>query len=862
MNLVERDALVRQLQDDLRAAVVDGGRLVLLAGEAGVGKTSLLRAFAADRGDAALWWGGCDALQTPHPFAPLQDIARSTDTGFGGLLLKGGDRVALFETVLADLARGPTLIVIEDAHWADAATLDLLKFLGRRIERVTCLLVVSYRDDEVGAAHPLRRLMGELPAARATYLAVPRLSPAGVEMLARRALRSAAGIHAATQGNAFFVTELLRHGAEGVPRGVQDLVLARFAKLSTAAQDIVRLASVVPARIERWLVERLLAPDATGLEECLTGGLLLAEGDMLAFRHELARVTIESSLSTPTVETLHAQVLAALEQSNAPTSLARLAHHAAHARDGAAVLRLAPQASVEASQRGAHKEAAAHLRNALDHVPRFADARKAEMLDRLSYECYLTECIDEAVAARESSLALWRNCGNELKVGDALRWLSRLNWYNGQGATAARYADEAITALEALPRGHELAMAYSNRAQLHMLAGENAKACEWGGKALALASVLGDVEVEIHALNNIGAAKFCGGDGIGLVDLERSLQLALEHGFEEHAARAYTNLGYDTGANGDYVAADAWLERGIAYCDARDLDSWLRYMTAYRSEVALWRGDWQHAAELAETVLRRPHLAPVSRMLALSVLGRLRARRGKEDAQAALDEALQLALPTAEFQRIGPVAAARAEAAWLRGDRAAVAAEVETAWCVFAGTSHLSGVVGELAWWQHRAGALDVAHNGIMHHCAEPFALQINGRWREAAAAWTARGCAYESARALAEGDSSAQVEALTRFEQLGARIDAEHLRKNLRTNGVRGVPRGHRPSTQANPHGLTAREAEILHLLCKGLKNAEIAQHLHRSVRTIDHHLAAVFTKLGVTSRAEAISTTLRTPK
>ncbi|HKR75595.1 MAG TPA: AAA family ATPase [Rhodanobacter sp.] len=862
MDLVERDALVRRLQGDLHDAASAGGRVVLLAGEAGAGKTSLLQAFATVRGEAALWWGGCDALQTPHPLAPLQDVARCAAVGFGSLLAQAADRVALFEAVLADLARAPVLFVIEDAHWADAATLDLLKFLGRRIERLPCLLVVSYRNDEVGAVHPLRRLIGELPPARSRHLDVPRLSPAGVETLARRALRSAAGIHATTQGNAFYVTELLRHGTDGVPRGVQDLVLARYAMLSPAAQDLVRLASVVPARIERWLVERILAPDTAVLEECLTGGLLLAEEGTLAFRHELARAAIESSLSAPAAEALHARVLAELEQSGIPTTLARLAHHAAHARDREAVLRLAPRAADEASRRGAHKEAAAHLRNALAHAQGSGDARKAQWLDCLAYECYLTERIGEAIAAREASLQLWRTGGDALRAGDALRWLSRLNWYNGRNAPAVQHADAAVATLQALPPGRELAMAYSNRAQLHMLAGECTQARAWGGKALALARTLGDVEIEIHALNNIGSARFGEGDAAGRADLERSLALALEHGCEEHAARAYTNLGYITAAHGDYAQADGWLERGITYCEARDLDSWTRYMSACRAEVALWLGDWSFAAEHAEQLLQQPGLAPISRMLALVVQGRLRARRGEADAQGPLDEALALALPTAEFMRIGPVSAARAEAAWLRGDSQAIAAEVETAWRHFTGTTYLAQVAGELAYWRHRAEVSGKAVGGAALQTDEPFVLQIAGCWREAASAWAARGCIYESARALAEGDAGARIEALARFEQLGACVDAEMLRKALHATGVRGVPRGPRPSTQSNPNHLTVREAEILQLLCAGLKNAEIARRLHRSVRTVDHHLAAIFIKLGVASRAEAVSAAMRPEK
>ena len=152
--LVERDAVLQDLQIQLAAAARGAGHTTLIAGEAGIGKTSLLKALADSRGAAQLWWGACDALQTPHPLAPLQDIARMAETGFRSLLSADSSRVALFEAVLTELQRShvPTLVVIEDVHWADEATLDLLRFLCRRIDSARCLLAVSYRDDELAPA--------------------------------------------------------------------------------------------------------------------------------------------------------------------------------------------------------------------------------------------------------------------------------------------------------------------------------------------------------------------------------------------------------------------------------------------------------------------------------------------------------------------------------------------------------------------------------------------------------------------------------------------------------------------------------------------------------------------------------------
>jgi DNA-binding CsgD family transcriptional regulator/tetratricopeptide (TPR) repeat protein len=855
-NLVERDAALQVLVEGLRDAAV-AGHTVLVGGEAGIGKTSLLKALAANRGDARLWWGACDALQTPHPLAPLHDIVRGGEAGFGGLLGVDADRAALFDAVLSELqhAAQPVLLVVEDAHWADEATLDLLKFLGRRIERARCLLVVSYRDDEFASTHPLRRLIGELPADLLTRVDVGHLSPAAVEVLARRALRSPEGIHAATGGNPFFVTELLQHGIDRVPRGVQDLVLARLARLGPAAQEIARLASVVPARIERWLVEALLGEDGAALEECLDAGLLAASASSLNFRHELARNAVEASLSEPAAQALHARVLRALEQDprGASASLARLVHHATRAGDGAAILHYAPEAALQARLRGAHRQAAAHYRATLAHAAPLADERKAELFDQQSYECYLIEQVGEAIAARETALALWRKLGDGVKAGDGLRWLSRLSWLGGRTAAAMEQAIQAIDVLESLPPGRELAMAYGNRAQLLMLTGEWEASLPWGHKALALATALDDLETRVHALSTIGTAKVDGNDFSGLRDLEESLAMALAAGLDEHAARAFSNLSYSAVCAGDRDAAQVHVERGIAYCEERDLDAWARFMSAYRCDLALARGDWDRATELAEAILRAEVVTSVNRISALVVLGRIRARRGQpEDAMEALDEALQLALPMDMFRKNGLIGAARAEAAWLQGDIEATIAEARAA---LDRDAHFAWTPGELAYWLRQADALDA----MPRCCAEPYALQIDGRWREAADAWGRHGCPYERARALADGSVEARLEALAVFVQLGARADADRLRRRLQAAGVRGVPRGQRPSTQRNPHQLTAREAEVLGLLCQGLRNADIAAHLCRSVRTVDHHVAAVFAKLGVATRAEAMAVALK---
>jgi DNA-binding CsgD family transcriptional regulator len=848
-NLAERESALQTLDRCLHDVGTQGGRIALVAGEAGIGKTSVLRAFVRAHPDTPLWWGACDALQTPHPLAPLHDIARDAEVRFASVLRADGARAALFDAVLDELrlAAEPTLVVIEDAHWADDATLDLIRFVGRRIERTKALLALSYRDDEIHAAHPLRRVIGELPSAAVVRLPLQRLSPAAVTALALAAGRLPAGVHAATQGNPFFVTELLRQPAEAIPPTVQALVLSRFARLQPPAQAVVRLTSIVPARIERWLVDALLAPSLADLEACIDCGLLTAEGATLAFRHELARVAIEASLPPAITRSLHAQALAELGRApaEAAPSPARLVHHATLAHDSAAVRRLAPVAASQAQQRGAHRAAAAHWRLALAHDT----APPAEWLEAYATECQLTDQLDAAIDARERLGELYRAQGRTRLEADnasrsALVYVLALRNADADAASA-----RAISMLDALPPCIERAHAYRVQAQLRMLNRDCRQSTEWSRRAIALAGPHADRELLAAAHGTLGAALLFIDWDAGVAELEHALHIALADGLHWIAANSYINIGSAAGELLRLDAADTWLRRAIAFASEHEIDFYLNYARAWLALVALGRGHWDEAAELAAHAAARAGATSTSRVMALAAQGRLRARRGDPGADDALDPALALAERSGTLQRIGAVRTARAEAAFLRGDLTAAADEARAALTLAVEHEH-AWFSGELACWLWRCGALDAAP-GV---AAEPYALQIAGRWREAAAAWAALGCPYETAAALADGDEPARREALAAFETLGARPAADALRARMLAAGVRGLARGPRAATRERPFGLTARELQTLELLCDGLRNAEIAERLSRSVRTVDHHLAAVFAKLGVDSRLAAI--------
>jgi DNA-binding CsgD family transcriptional regulator len=851
MELLERSAFVEALRGFLREAAAGEGRLVFVRGEAGIGKTALVERFCREaRPSARVAIASCDTLSTPGPLGPLIHIAPALGLPADLLLEPGVTRERLYQQILAALAAGPAILVGEDAHWSDEASLNFIRFLGRRIGELPALLIVTYRDDELGPRHPLRLVLGDLAAAPGIRrMTLPRLSLDAVRVLATDHDVDPDALYELTAGNPFFVTEVLAAGGTELPPSVRDAVLARAARLSPEGRSVLDAAAVIGMHAEPDLLDAVIGgPTEAWVEECLAVGVLQPAGDRLAFRHGLAWRTIRAALSPARRIALNRRALAMIEQDpRLRRNLTRLAHHAEEAGDRDAVLTYAVAAARQDGALRAHREAAAQYARALrfaDHLP---PDERAELLECRSYECYLTGLLDDAIAERQAALELRRVSGDRLKEGDGLRWLSRLHWFAGQNAEAERAGRAALAVLDGLPPGPELARAYSNQSQLRMLSRDTADAVAWGERAIALAERLGETEILAHALNNVGTAKLNVEDEDGRVLLERSLALARRHGYEDHVSRALTNLAWPALGNYRLSQAENLLTEGIVHTTEHDLDAMGAYLLAGRALLRLRRGDWSDALEEARAVERRSTATAVTRIVALTVLGLVQARRG-EPPPAALDEALALAERTGELQRLGPVRAARAEAAWLAGDAARAAAEARAA-LADALRQRDRWLAGELALTLHRAGERNLPEDGL----AEPFALQIRGGWQSAAVLWHELGCPLEEARALVAGDEAAVREAWATFDRLGARPDAAMASKRLRALGVRQIPRGPRPATRANPALLTPRELEILALIAEGKPNREIADRLFLSPRTVGHHVSTILGKLGVRTRADA---------
>jgi DNA-binding CsgD family transcriptional regulator len=856
--LLEREPFLRQLALLLAEAARGHGRLAFVGGEAGVGKTSLVEQFAlsAPRGTLTLR-GACDPLSTPRPLGPLFDIAGQVGGPLAALVREGAQRHHVFQAALAVLGERshPTLVVIEDAHWADEATLDLLRYIGRRVVSTRALLLVTYRNDEVGPTHPLRVVLGDLATSPAVHrIELQPLSVGAVVELARDIDIDPIALHRQTGGNPFFVTEVLAAGGHGIPPTVRDAVLARMARLPAAARDVLEIAAVIGTTIEGWLLTTIAAGNAAAVDACVAGGMLRVQHSGYAFRHDLARETILGELPPRRRRDVHQAVLDTL-RGELPLSedLARLAHHAEQAADRQAVLEYAPAAARRAISLHAHVEAAAQYARALRFAGHLPAADRAELLENFAGECRAIDRLEQADAAWREAIELWRASGDRLREGAALCERAIPLVSLGRNAEADEVLHAGLAILETLPPCPHLARAYDVYASTRMLDRDIAEALAWGEKALELAERFGATRTTINAYNAIGSALIVSGDDGGVTYLERGLALAHEVGLEIGVSTILGNLGSAFGEMYQFARAEPYLSEGIGYCAERDLDNSRLYMLSWKALCQLHLGHWSQAADDAAAVLAKAGASPISRIMALVALGRLRARRGDPDLWPVLDEAQALAARTATLQRIGPVCAARAEAAWLTGDRERTIAEARAGYRLAFSKQHI-WLAGELAYWRWRGSDPDLNVDVIPPWMAKPFRMQMQNDPLAAAAYWQRLHCPYEAARALAESDDEAALrEALRTFERLGAGPLAAQTARRLRERGARGIPRGPRPSTRSNPSGLTRREVEVLLLLADGLSNAEIAQRLYLSPKTIEHHVSSLLAKLGVRSRIEA---------
>ncbi|MDF2573617.1 MAG: LuxR family transcriptional regulator [Agromyces sp.] len=847
MRLLEREPELAALGEAASAAVAGRGSVVLVHGEAGIGKSSLVSALR-DRPPTGcrVLVGACDALSTPRTLGPLRDLAPYVGARLGDAL-RAGDREAVFTSLQEELASMPgTVLVIEDAHWSDEASLDAVRFIARRIEALPTVLVLTYRDDELDRGHPLAGLLGDL-GMHVRHLPLRRLSAAAVgELTAHRGL-DPGRVFALTDGNPYFVTELVSGADAGdpahVPRTVVDAVTARLRRLDSVVQQQIEQLAVVPSTIRPPELARLVPGGRGALSAAEEAGLLTVRPDAVQFRHELTRRAIVDALPASRRIELNARVLEMLLEVGADPG--RIVAHAAEAGEVDAIVRWAPQAARDAALSGAHRQAAAHYIAALAHADQYEPVQRTELLEGYAVEADMIGQGPESVESQMEVVRLRREQHDATALGASLRRLSRFQWMAGDRAAAVAAGREASAVLAGSNDRGLLAMALSNEAQLAMLAHELPRTIDLAERAVALAREAGEARALSHALNNLGTAHLLQNRDEGMAELLEAADIAVANGFMDDAARAHVNLVWSLLNQFRLDLAERFLAPALELSERAEVVGFWIYQQVERGRLHLARAQWDEAIASAG---RQTGSLPQMYCVALMVIGTAGVRRGDDDAESTLEEASRVAERLGDLQRTGPAAAARAEAALLRGDLAAVRT---FALPMYDEAVRLQDVnlQAELASLLRRAGEYVQPPEGD-----HPFAVQARGEWRRAAELWRHAGAPYHEAAALAESPDDADlIDALAILDRIGAVPLARRIRSDLRDRGARNIPRGPSSPTRSNPAGLTGRQVDVLRLVAEGRTNAEIADRLVLSVRTVDTHVAAILAKLGVSSRHEA---------
>lgn len=860
--LLERATALAELDRHQMATARAGGRVVLLRGEAGVGKTTVIARFVAGLGQRArVLRGWCDPLTAPRPLGPLMDMLTDT-SGEQAAQLRAAVDFGDIESVYAGLvgmfgSESAWVCVVEDVHWADGATLDLLRFLSRRIESLPVLLVVSYRDDEVGDQHPMEVLLGDLASSKAvSRIGLDPLSAAAVAELAAGSGVNADKLYRLTGGNPFYVTEVLATGPDAVhtggylPRSVSEAVWGRLARLSTAGRETAHAAAVCGPRANLALVYAVCPVAMEGLPECVSTGVLVADAESVGFRHELARRAALDQIPAYQRRTLHKQALTALSGPPiAPDSLAALAFHADHAGETDAVIRYGPAAAERASSLGANREAADLYALTLRHAGAVSDEQKVEWLEQHAISSHLSGRPGAAVNAYRDAAVLRHTLGDRIGEANNLRLVSYILWLLGRTTEGLEAGRTSLDLLDDVAPCPELAWSLLNMGEL--ASGEfDPLSTKYSERAIAVGAELGDRAVVLRARANvaIAAVKF-GGDGWDEIETPWRDAMATE-GLSEVGGVVGATLCWFAALHHQLDRADSYTAETSAFCAANDLGVFHPFATGAAALVALYRGDWTSALARAEDVLTQSGPGPMHRIMPLVSVALIRARRGERPVTELLDEAVAASEPHDLF-RLGVVWAARAEAAWLAGDDDAARAEAHAG--LAAATSHADPwLVGHLRRWAHLVGGGGGGDDATTADEVTPYRLEVSGDWQAAAAEWTCLGCPYDAALAQLGGDIAAVEAALEIFRGLGARAAAVRARQRLAQLRGRN-PDTRRKATIADPHGLTPRERDVLELLVGGHSDAEIAAALFISPKTANRHVGAILSKLGVRNRTQA---------
>ena len=822
------------------------GRAIAITGEAGAGKSALVREACLAAPDMRVLRGACDPLSTPRPLGPLRDIV--ADLGRSGPELGNTGSAALTEfceAVFAAVCSEPTVVVIEDAHWLDEASIDVIRFLLRRLEAVPTLLLMTYRDGEVDPGHPLRPMLGDLArAAHGSSIPVMPLSAEAVAVMLTDTGLDPTAVLDLTGGNAFYVSEVARHRGEGLPTSVRDAVLASTSDLTADDLEVMQLIATAPDGLDDRLLPAL-GVDLPTLRRLDATGLLDRSRRSVAFRHELARLAIEGSIPVGGAARLHERILDGLERLGSQ-EFAVLTHHAVAALDGRRVSRFARRAAFEAVRAGSHTEAVAFFQLAIEHHCGSA-AERADLLHQLSFEQYMVGKLADAIESITAARKLWGEIGDPRGESEAFERCATYEYYSGRFGVAERQAQRAAEVAKVGDAVRSFGIARSTRGYLAFRHSDFELAAVCHGEALDVAAQLDDDVLRIRSEIIARAASLAGGELNARAALLELVDEAMSRSLDEIASMGLSNLVSIDVEQRRFRAADELLARSLPFAIARDIKICNAWQTAMRARLHFSRGRWEAALEDAHSVLEdsAPPVTLVWPHLVVGLVALRRAGSGHDHLDAAWELAERLAEPATRLA----VLSALAERMWLTGveDERVLAGRRSLE--QIASRSGLEWALGDLAVWLDRADHPVDPPVPV----AEPFRLMLDGCPLEAAASWAEVGAPFEQAlAAIASDDIRSQASGIETLDGLAAVCTADRCRHDLRARGVTNLPARPRASTRANPAGLTNRQLEVARLVAQGLTNAELAERLYISAKTADHHVSAVLSKLGLSSRRD----------